>query len=44
MYKEDERIGWEACILIGTIPDQHSDDFSEQKLETVIAEFEDYKR
>lgn len=42
-YREGEKIGWEASILIATIRDRNYS-FSEQKLEAKIAEFEDYRK
>jgi hypothetical protein len=42
-YKEGEKLGWVACVLIASIRDRHSSGFSEQQLQTKIGEFESYR-
>lgn len=42
-YREAERIGWEACVLIATVRDR-SGGFSEQNLETLISQFANYRK
>jgi hypothetical protein len=42
-YKEGEKIGWEACILIAAVRDRNAG-YSEQLLQSKIAEFEIYRK
>jgi len=41
-YKEGEKIGWIACVLIAAIRDRKGH-LTEQNLETKIKEFENYR-
>lgn len=42
-YKEGERLGWVACVLIASIRDRHTSGFSEQQLNIKIEEFDSYR-
>jgi len=42
-YREAEKLGWVACVIIGTIRDRHGS-FGEHQVEMKIAEFENYRK
>jgi hypothetical protein len=42
-YREVEKLGWEASIIIATVRDRNLS-FSEQSLDAKIAEFENYRK